>query len=414
MPTYDTFFFNWQAQVELESAWLTSVRASSAHLLEQRTLLAHAPYRTIRVQWTGVKVAEVQQIYAHLHRAASEGVRIPLYQDQAVTTASSSGTTINCPTAHRRFFVGFLVLIVALGENGRVGTWEHATISAVGASTITTGALTNTYPAGSLVFPLMNVRATLDTGIQWLASHVCSVAADFQEEFGPESLPSSTVNEAGFPTGVSTAALPTGNTFAIFPFEADWSQGIQGHVVRAGENYTRGRSPVVYLRGQRPQAEFSLNVVARTREDAWLMIQFFDTLKGRVFPFWLPHPAAIFDCVTFNTGFVDIVDNGTLGDVEDFVPYVALVKTDGTVQVRAVSSVTLVSGNWRVAVSAAFSAYTAADVRRFVPAYLVRMTTDVLREEWITSTVARFNVTCREVHETDQNLEMSTVAVEPG
>jgi hypothetical protein len=155
-------------------------------------------------------------------------------------------------------------------------------------------------------------------------------------------------------------------------------------------------------------------VLTDDRAEAWKLRQFHDYVRGRCFPWWLPHPAAIWAPVTFTTGYVDIEVAGNLADLQDFVDYVALVKTDGTVEIRAVSSITLVSGNWRVAVSSSFSAYAAADVVRFVPAYLVRFREDALVEEWVTDSVCRFQVSAIEVLESEQDAELATVTVNPG
>ena len=111
--------------------------------------MAYKPYRVLTLTWAPLTREDTQKVLHAIGRIANEEVLVPLYPDQAVTTASSSGTTIHCPTDYRRFEAGHKV-VIGVKQGAGFSSHEVVTITSVNAGSLTVSALTGTYAAGSL------------------------------------------------------------------------------------------------------------------------------------------------------------------------------------------------------------------------------------------------------------------------
>lgn len=378
----DFFFHNWADGVTIESAWRTSVSIADEALAEERVGLADRPVRSLSFRWTTKTRDEAQRILIALGLASTSGMSVPLYPDVAVTTASSSSTTINCPTANRRFAAGKTVVIMAI-VGGRPSAPIVRTIASFDATSITvTVSLGATYATGSVVFPLLVTQPVLAPEMSFLANDVAEVSLTVLEPI-----------ESALPALDTPGDDPTGFSLygdhPVFDVEPEWSAGLSVALAREAVVYDLGRGQVFELRGTVPRWRFSGSLLFATRAAAFEYLAFFDSRGGRLAPFWLAAPFALWTPSALNTGYVDVTTAALASEGDDFYTHVAIVMSDGVVHVRPISGIAQNSGSWRISVSDSFPALALADVRRVTPAWKVRYELDVVREEWVTSEVCR-------------------------
>lgn len=393
--TYDLFQQDWSSSPRVETAWQTHVSDAAGTLAEERCQLRARPGRVVTARWVGVSRAEAQRILFQVLRSGSDRTRVPIYADQAITTAASSGTTINCPTAYRRFAAGALVAIHEL-VGGRAANVQYRTVSSVGASSLTlTAGLTGTYPAGSLVYPVVTAEVVLERRVPFQTNRVCTLEVSFLEVAGSTAIPAlgtGLANPAGFPT-----ATVEGETYPVLDLDPEWSAGVEVGFLRPGEDYDRGRGHAVYARGARALWSWEIPLLLPARETAWSVLRFHDAMRGRTGAFWATLPADVWRAVDYATGYVEIEAAGNLADAQDLLSHVAVHLSDGSINLRRVSTVTLVGSDWRITPTEALPAGTLANVVRVAPAALARFDSDSIEEEWITDQVLRTRLAVREL-----------------
>lgn len=377
----DAFLHNWADQVFVTTSYQTVVTSAQDSLAEERVGLVERPTRSIRFRWCGVSRGEGQRMLLALALAGSAGLSLPLYCDQAITTASSSGTTINCPTADRRFEVGKQVVIFAIGDDGRPTNVQTPTVSVIGGSSITTsGALTGTYATGAFVFPLVVTQPVLQPSAVYESDEVMTVDLEVMEV--PESSLAGQAAVGDDPTGFTLE-----DQWPIFHVEPDWTNGVEIGLQIAATTYAQGRSVVVETQGPRPRVTVAMELVLFDRAAVFDVIRFFDSRGGRCAPFWLVSPNALWTPTNLTTGFVDVEEHGVATDAEDFWTHVGVVMEDGTVYVRAISSIADSGSTWRVTFAVSLPSLNLADVVRITPAFFGRLADDSLREAWLTDEV---------------------------
>lgn len=369
----DLFLHNWVDRVVLRTAWLVDLTQSTEDgLAEQRlALLTDKPKRQIEVSWLAWDRTLAVRMLMFLLKSSDQEQKIPVYQDQAITTATSSGTTIFCPTAYRRFTVGGQVVIYERDGEGRASNPQFRTVTAVGASSLTISeALTGSYPALSEVCPVMVCRKVLDARLTCHTDGVAEIKATFDEVLGEGSIDPSNAEEAD----------------QVLVLRPDWAEAVEIGFVRPGEVVPTGRDEAVEVRGDRPLKTFNFTVTEFTREDFWDMLQTFDGCRGRLVPLWLVNPLVAFVPLDLSANHVDveIPDGATLADFQDYVSHVSLRDLDGVVEIKTVTGITEEAGPvWRVAFTEN-TALTMDDLDEVTTAHYVRFAEDELTEEWIT------------------------------
>jgi hypothetical protein len=385
------FLHNWADLVEVETSYVTVVTDAEDSLAEERCGLLSKPTRSVRCRWTGISRAEGHKIVLALTQAGAGGLQLPLYCDQALTTSSSSGTTINCPTADRRFAVGAQVVIFELDGAGRATNAQVRTLSAVGASSLTVSSgLTGTYDAGALVFPVVTTHPVLAPEVEFSTDDCMTVDLTVLEKVESALPPLETVGDD--PTGFDLeGGVP------IFDVEPDWAAGVTVGLETTATSYPLGRSQVVETRGPRPRVTVSMGLTELERADVFKVLRFFDSRGGRLAPFFLPCPAALWTAAAVSTGYVDVDEAGTASEAEDLYTHAAVVLADGTVYVREITGFTDQGATWRITVSPVLPAIDLADVVRITPAFLVRFADDSLRESWLSDAACRIPLRFLEV-----------------
>lgn len=392
----EAFLHNWLSHVRVTTSYLTQIEQSralsqTAPISEERIALRSRPLRSINCAWFGVKKAETFRASLYLMRLAQDASsKFPLYCDQAKTTASSSGTTINCPTADRRFKVGADVLIFHLGTDGRPTQPEFKTVSAIGGSTLTlSGALTYTHPTGSFVFPCLVVEPSLGQSMRMVTDELGMFEGEVFER--DEDALAGLVDAHGAP-GSFGAQDSDANDEAdadtpIFDVSPNWITAAQQAIARDGARINGGRSGVVLRQNSRPRFEHEFSLRFFSRADVFSCLQFFDSRSGRLLPFWLLHPMSAWTATAVASGYVEVSPGGSTTDILEFCEYIAVKLKNGTIHIRKLSSVSDV-GNYRLNIVGTFTGFVVGDIDRVTIASFVRFSEDSFVEDWFTDAIA--------------------------
>lgn len=387
--TLDFFFGNWVENQTMETSWPCDVITSFETDSEERRCLTTKPRRVIKVNWTGMTAQESARMFMQLLRSQDGMVEIPIYADVAFVT-NQAGAVLTCVTSNRRFNAGFKVVVVS--PDGQ--TVERGTILSLTSSQITlTSALTNSFPSGSYVFPILDVLPKLGHSAEWLHDQLINLQTTFVEHPGSLALPSLVPTFGDAPSGFSTY-----NSLPILDLglNHNWKINTDLRVGRSGSIFQQGKAPGVDLAGLRPITSFLMELSPLTKAEAFSMLEFFDSRRGRCLPFWMIPPFSLFTPVAALGADLTIEALENIADISDFVPYVAVEKKDGTLIFRDVSSVATGSpGEWVITPGSAWPATPLADIARVSVAYLCRFSNDVIEEEWVSDEACRiaFSVT---------------------
>jgi len=394
VPFYDFFPHNWATEVAMATVWTTQVDVSENRLAETRRNLVDAPRRTITVRWSGLRQSIATRLLFEIMRSADSQRRIPLYQDVSVTTASSSSTTINCPTTYRRFYAGRLVLITESdGTNPQFDTIDSLTASAI---TLTTG-LSGSYAAGALVFPVLVTEVLLDAQLGAITDQVAEVTADYVEA-------ELTMQAAGSWSGLSGYGFQQIGSFAyLLGVAPEWRNGIAFRMQRSGSSNVYARTQSVSTRGPRALLSMDLSFTFGSRAAFWTFLQFFDAHRGRALPFWVESPLTLWEPSAVTTTYLDVTSVGDLTDYTNFVesieggsPFLLIEKTDGTKVLAQITGTTEPGGGvFRLA--ATLPSMTLSEILRASLAFFVRFETDTLVERWRSAGVVEVAVSVVEL-----------------
>jgi hypothetical protein len=152
--------------------------------------------------------------------------------------------------------------------------------------------------------------------------------------------------------------------------------------------------------GAYARTKVSFNALEFDRASVYRLIRFYDSRGGIRKPFWFVLPMGLFEPAVIDTGFVDVERGIFLDTLEEFLPYVGVVLTDGTQYIRGVSSITDTGTYFRIAFDAVIPATTLAQIARVSPAMLCRFDTQ-LTEQWSTDTVCDLTFSMVEVRNED-------------
>lgn len=416
----DLFLHNWANNVQIENAYSTDVTRSATSLAEERRGLVDRPLKTITFQWRGLDAGTVRRLILGLARAAHGRFQVPLYSDFAPTTATSTsapewddlfgsgdsdpdtGTYLYVDTRYRRFFEGAKVAVYTPGQGTSISNVYYKKILRVEPDRLLVETVGFLHAANAIVLPLIDAELSLESGVDLVTDIAGDVDLSVVEVTGATALP---------PTLTGLPDVPTFDGYPILQTESDWGSGQKIRLVRGGERRDLGRGALVVTGGTRPQFEFEFRMLASTRADVWKLINFADSRRGRLLPFWVAAPNALFgDVVGISTGYVDISQVGNLQDIQEFVKHVAVVTTVGVVHVSKIDSIGVNGGNWRILLLDALPVLTLAEVRRATSAHLVRFAKDAFTENWITDSICRMQWDLLELLE---EKDVPTTGLEP-
>ena len=297
----------------------------------------------------------------------------PLWPDLCALTAAVAATATSLPVTptERRDFRTEVLLITCDPATGTILS-ESATIDTVSANQITlTAGLTNAFPAGAHVYPLVRGRVTATPQATFLAPGIVTLPLTVVEDL------------AAIGDSAYTATAPTYRGIPIFPLVTAWHESptaaldLGAKATATGVNREAWGSTRDYAR---LGGDFA--VMPLTHSGIAALVRFFLDRRGRWNRFWLPVPAQL------TTPAANIGAGDTTITINDFAGFAALYNASGSrnvmicvsdgfrVWLRRVTG--LNSGSNQITIDAALGTGLTAGFCMIWPLKLVRFATDDL------------------------------------
>ena len=405
----EVFMHDWADECVLRSAYLTDV-IQAATGAESRLGSRLKPARAMDVVWRQTydefdanDLSRLDRLYVFVRRLTGARFAIPLYPDQRVL-ADAYGTLddeILLDTTRGRWFVGARVAIVQLTWTGSYSSHSFHLIDSVFADRLRlTAPLGIAVAANSVVLPMIDCEVSLEAEMHHEAGCLAEVSLTVHEVPGASQLPATRADTPG--------GTPTHLDIPILDVDPNWVDGVRRRRNRQGVEFTSGRARGVSPLAARSREVHELKFLCQrgcgldARQDAWRLVEFFDTRRGRLRSFWHVDQERIWNCQALSAGFVEITP---FGDFDDFSEELAagqigLVMSDGTFFVRDVVTVQDLGLSWRLTVDPALpGSLDSDDVIRVARARMVRFDSDEMEERWSHAGLVEIDLTVIEVLE---------------
>ncbi|MBW1666842.1 MAG: hypothetical protein JRJ66_02085 [Deltaproteobacteria bacterium] len=174
---------NWSQQVSVTRSWRTTLFRSKTGR-EMRTALRTFPVRGMRFLVDSLSQAETAYIKRVLKFGLAKLLGVPYWVDSAELSsqANSGQAVLNVDsTQYKEFESGRMVVIL---DPDDIESYELGEVSSFDDTSITlTANLANTWPAGSMVYPLLPARVEGDPEITSRTSGYGTFSFSVQESF---------------------------------------------------------------------------------------------------------------------------------------------------------------------------------------------------------------------------------------
>lgn len=262
---------DWTQPLEQRLEWLTEVH-ESYNATEQRIGYRMRPRCTFSWRCTARDDTARGLLENLLSAGQAQSMNLPIWPDVVVAGSSiPSGTsTLNFDTTGLAYSTGARVGLL----NGLSA--EFGIVQSIAGSSITlTAPLTNTWPAGTLILPLLPARMT---GVQRLSSPwpaVSQLSAHWEID-APWQI-----------TPATEAAAYRG--YPVLNSDASWSEGVSADYARHTDVVDNGAGPRAVLdRSEIPAVRRSHRWVGISRAERAAFIAWAGARYGRRVPLWLP------------------------------------------------------------------------------------------------------------------------------
>jgi hypothetical protein len=401
LPTV-VFAHNWVEPPKLSSSYETQIE-EHVDGTEQRRGLRGKPRRTMTSEGMTINAEDNGDLLLLLKKRAGGYVYMPLYSDASPTTgAVTGGTTIPCDTTYRRFFVGYKIVVIKYDDFNSSLSQRLLTIASLTSSSITTvETISGTIPAGSEVYPVIESDVQLGHNASLETDRVLTFKGSYFEH----------VNETAMPPLVDTGDIPTGvgsfRGLPVLDIEHNWETTEEG-LLRKGTTTDIGLGSLTTLYGTDTLVTATLSFLQENRQEAWKVLEFFDSCRGSLMPFWYPHRAAVGIPTSATSNSITVPETIPLNEFTSR-KVVAIWYTNGTVDVRFVTAGISSFGFNILTLNAALSSTDVSTMERLSFASLARFAKDEIVEEWETNQVMR---TSLEVQGVPFNLDLSCIGLE--
>ena len=263
---------------------------------------------------------------------------VPIYGDMALLSenAASGQSIIKGDFTDRRFFVGGRVVVVPLAnERGDIQDNETDALGTIHVTTLQqkigdnefqlADNLPTTYLANcAVVFPLICVHPKMSISIEQHHCRVWQVKLEFEEKKGPTALPPASDD---IPPGFDVY-----RDIPILQPDHDYTSPLQITLLREGRQFDLGRDKETILRGDFPRYKHRIRF-NEYRARGWQYIQFFDTRRGRLRPFWLVDQENVMEVLDLQTNFIDVRQVGDFDEFQEDMEFFGFTMKDGTTYV---------------------------------------------------------------------------------
>lgn len=179
LPLFD-FEVDWSPNLKATMRYPSNL-ASSPHGDEQRELLSTVPIRSLKLQVKTESLVESRRFHQFMRDNIGRKVVVPKWIEAVRTMSAASGSSIAVvTTAWREFVQDGWAIIWNFDDSVSCELFQIASVS--DASLGVSGALSGTYPVGSIVAPVMVARFRgSDTEVQWRHSDSAGGAVELVE-----------------------------------------------------------------------------------------------------------------------------------------------------------------------------------------------------------------------------------------
>jgi hypothetical protein len=395
----------------MERAWQTDVTRGFDSSAEERWSLRERPVITQTVQLTGMDQNSSADLLTTFARYGQHAQPAPIYSDRTkLTQEYSSGNRLFCDTTYRRFFLGQRIAVASRSwgvqnVGGAYALAEYATIKAITDTYIDIDnplLSVDPYSIGSLVYPLFDSEPVLNISYDRVTRGIIDGAVTWIERSAQSTLPSLLSSpHVALPVFALHEGLPI--------FDAKMNGQISGAVTRSGTRFQSGRGSVIDIQGELSHFNITADLRFIDRVSWWRLTSFFDTVRGRTYPFWFVNPQRLWELLSVQSTTVFRVARTHYWQVFDptasvssdgkpsWLNHFALVENDGTVNISTIVSVAEISKDvWDITVA---DPLPTSNVRRITAAHKARFDSDVLSDEWITFDVVTTQMSMMQLHD---------------
>lgn len=392
---------DWNSSFLVESSWDTSVVTSQTDC-EDRWSLRDRPTKFVTYSVAGVTHQRMANILDSVRSLTEQRTLWPLLCDGVLVSENNTGETIPGDFAYRRFLPGQRVIVVRPDYDIPTVVSDTYVIDTVSSDHIgiTTSPTNGTVQAGDIVYPAFFGEINLNgADIRWLSDAVGVSSIEVQEILGPSATqPIAQANPGDF--GIHQG-LP------IFSVSPNWTEAVERKIKRFGLVTGGGRYPVTSVLGDRPEYMFSSSFRTMNRQEYYRIAQFFHWRKGRSEPFWFVSPDTALSHVATGTSSVTVLPFGKTGSVAaGDIGQVAIVKKNGEVLIRNVSSVLVGGTYWQLVLDSPIGNLYAAEIEKVTTAHKSRFESDSLSESWRTDIHCDISLSVKEL------LQESTIDID--
>lgn len=391
-PTPNFLINNWIDSVTIETSWITDITEADS-VSEERLSKTDRPSRRMIISYQGMTKKKSSALWININRHSHNQLIAPIFPDAVVTTAISTGSTIYCATAKRRFFLGAFVVIYST-DSGEATNVQYGKITNIFDDRIELlDPLVGSYAIGATVCPTIRTEINLGSSGRFKTDNHYGITLTLDEPLSDSTL-FAIADIANPPPDLATF-----QDKPIFKLNPDWTDGISANTFRAGEQFESGNTTIVAVRGDRPQIEHEMELTPLTRDETWAVLQFFDYRKGRARPFFYVAPETLFDVVAASTTTLDIAPFGNMSDLSTMIDYVGILKTDGTEIIAEITSIEDNVTSWRINFVDVGVPLTRPLIVRATSGHQARFSSDTIREVWETTDVCSIETAMRDLLE---------------
>lgn len=328
---------DWSRGVTETLEWKTDVLQSPTGA-EQRISRRLSPRRTF--EFTAMLYDTARQRFEHMLWQGCAGTwAMPVYPDvYALPAAVSSGATeISIPTAGRDFTVGGTVLLKT-DESTDVTGRMVTVVGITNDSLQLASPLTDSWPAGSLVYPVRPAVLTDPPSLSRLTGSATTAQVRFR-----------IADNNAFS---DAPVLTQYRGHPVLEAETDWGEAVSGSYQPLIRELDNGSGvPYRLDTADRPFWRQTHNWFTVNRQAQTSLRQLLWYLRGRQRPVWVPSQMLdFFPTSAISGNAVDVVEAGfTEMGIRPGRRDISILLTDGTRHYRRITAVSLVSGAERLA-----------------------------------------------------------------
>lgn len=246
-----------------------------------------------------------------------------------------------------------------------------------------------------LLFPVMETDLELGNILDAETDSIHGGKIVLVETPGPTALDPQ-IAAGTTPDGYDSYTIAT-IEYPILHLPIDWN-GVQTGVFRVGKRDRAGITTTIQVFGANPGATFRLPFFNTTRQEAFDLLEFFDSRGGRSFPFILTTPSPLLVVSSIITDLQFTVPQG--GNERDWELYKYIGVTVKATGVRSVHEIVTVADNLDgtfIITLIEPLPETDATLMELGTAHLCRFDTDALDEQWLTDNVGTVTLDCIEL-----------------